>query len=1570
VLGKNGVPTNISRGVELPSTLESYWNELAPRSKRVASSGENGQYTPAKKLNGKYVVDDSLTGSSTRKYCYWKQGMCNPGEEEFMTEPTSEHPDGKPECRQLTEIEPERLYQCLTGRHMYYCPSGEKACPVSEFNGCLGQESNLWRALNITYDEEPDDPFAPYYEIALGSECIDYPVTDDELIVSMEKSLDISNYLTNTTTYTEGVALCARECIRQDDIYNEVLSRTNDNLFSTTNSNTSTTAEATARRQRLLEETSSGDSTTPSGSTDGSVVVVKKRKEEHFVRPCTHFAFSWETGRKAKPENAICYWPGTPMECRDLIKTPKPDDEMRRVYDSYRVNTNPVVRAMLNDTNGTFYELNSERGETRMDGASLREIQLNMSIDLPSGGNVYYVYDHEKGYSDMTWNGTVWDTSTPKTCMRRCGSGYGGAKCDTCLPGYFRNSLSECTSCAAFGDRATSKKMFTFIGFGVFVISVFSLWIFLASNPSRTLDLCLGFNCLSSNKALEMIQLKKDQKEMLRRRHGRGSATLSTESNQDNDNPHEHHNLSFRSEKFKIMLTFIQIFSQFKMNYGVQWPYLTSTYMRYLSGFNLDIIRILPIDCIYRTNYYTVLLMTIFMPFVVLVVCVGVSAMGRLYYRYLILSLPRKCVKTGRLVRGWMPKQHYEQTLIRIAKNILLADDDQENDTLEAIRNKASELDEHYHQDIPPGISYLVRIRHSKSRLVQPDLYQEMITYNIHMLRVRVKERLHYNIFANKVWKILFWAILLGYPSVCMRVMRIYQCEEVGNQLLLKHDLTLLCNTQEWLTMTTGASIATVMYVVGAPLMFWYFLHSARNNKIEYTWKNALPFESRMKTLMVMAKADAQVMGLVWQDPHSMREQKACVVGYLRRRNMRMHRVQHRLGFLYYAYRDSRWWYECLELFRKFLLNGMVVVIKTGDSSQMMLGLTISFVYLMLVLRLKPHLASSDHALMVTTHVQLVVTLFCGLMLSEKLEYMSAFVTNRREARVKEVFALEMLIVVSHLGTVLFGMAAILYERYFSPEMYDIEKRRKHLSNLRKHVQAKVKRRWGGVKMKHKPILKKKKGFDNSLSGIAGFMAHEEEQLLAEDDIEIMTPMGKGLLKSLRSKGLLAKSKKKGSPLGGMFGMNLSKNKNKSKVSPLNNNNNNEQNNQEITMNEQLQALRDAQKSIGEETKKPLDFDWGDEHDDDDGLDSDENDTKSAEIDQKIASFSHKDLSDEEEEIEDNVFELHTVSDVSRFVEHMKYRASQIETSFDSLQDFVKTRAENMKQTYLNDRYDENAGIPTLHKMVKSKIMKLMDKGKNGNGISELHTYLDYVKEQALLRRAVGPVILKKATMKLTEMENNALTSLKNALGMNPDQHTEKLTLEEQEESLEKAVGSVMQCGRITSSIQAEPLLKAGIQMMIKVDKCRELNKMLSASLFGSEEALSSFSQLRSMQDVPMPLQNMIRAMFVLIGSSMKSVEEWNKTKKLCSPSGYTTLQKRIAETSPLLQNMTERVKNSMALTAGHENIAEIPTDKWIAGFACHTWVFGVMTACGMEDPRIAIKEKEEEEQEKNATIR
>ena len=136
---------------------------------------------------------------------------------------------------------------------------------------------------------------------------------------------------------------------------------------------------------------------------------------------------------------------------------------------------------------------------------------------------------------------------------------------------------------------------------------------------------------------------------------------------------------------------------------------------------------------------------------------------------------------------------------------------------------------------------------------------------------------------------------------------------------------------------------------------------------------------------------------------------------------------------------------------------------------------------------------------------------------------------------------------------------------------------------------------------------------------------------------------------------------------------------------------------------------------------------------------------------------------------------------------------------------------------------------------------------------------------------------------------------------------------------------------------------------------------MLNKSLFGSPEALKSFSLVRTMPNVPLPLQNLLRAMFILIGTAPATVQDWNKTKKLCSPAGYNTLKKRIQETSPLLKNMTERVANALKIIDGHDQLNEIPMD-WVAGMGCHTWVFGVMYACGVEDPRTLVEASNEKE--------
>merc|ERR1711871_1471771 len=67
---KAGEVINITRGVELPSSQASWWNELAPKSQRVTSIVGGGP--------------DNIPFSNlgTNAYCYWQQGICKPGEEE------------------------------------------------------------------------------------------------------------------------------------------------------------------------------------------------------------------------------------------------------------------------------------------------------------------------------------------------------------------------------------------------------------------------------------------------------------------------------------------------------------------------------------------------------------------------------------------------------------------------------------------------------------------------------------------------------------------------------------------------------------------------------------------------------------------------------------------------------------------------------------------------------------------------------------------------------------------------------------------------------------------------------------------------------------------------------------------------------------------------------------------------------------------------------------------------------------------------------------------------------------------------------------------------------------------------------------------------------------------------------------------------------------------------------------------------------------------------------------------------------------------------------------------------
>ena len=62
------------------------------------------------------------------------------------------------------------------------------------------------------------------------------------------------------------------------------------------------------------------------------------------------------------------------------------------------------------------------------------------------------------------------------------------------------------------------------------------------------------------------------------------------------------------------------------------------------------------------------------------------------------------------------------------------------------------------------------------------------------------------------------------------------------------------------------------------------------------------------------------------------------------------------LGFLYAGYTKKYWWWECVELFRKLALTGILAFFKPGTPEQLFLGIVLANVFIVGYAREKPYL--------------------------------------------------------------------------------------------------------------------------------------------------------------------------------------------------------------------------------------------------------------------------------------------------------------------------------------------------------------------------------------------------------------------------------------------------------------------------------------------------------------------------------------------------------------------------------------------------------------------------------------
>ena len=99
-----------------------------------------------------------------------------------------------------------------------------------------------------------------------------------------------------------------------------------------------------------------------------------------------------------------------------------------------------------------------------------------------------------------------------------------------------------------------------------------------------------------------------------------------------------------------------------------------------------------------------------------------------------------------------------------------------------------------------------------------------------------------------------------------------------------------------------------------------------------------------------------------------------------------MHDVKHihhvaiarRYGNLFQQYEPSFWYWECIEMIRKLMLTGGLVLAADGSSAQFLIAQIISLLYLVLVIRKLPYENDMDDVLQTIASVSILFTLMAG----------------------------------------------------------------------------------------------------------------------------------------------------------------------------------------------------------------------------------------------------------------------------------------------------------------------------------------------------------------------------------------------------------------------------------------------------------------------------------------------------------------------------------------------------------------------------------------------------------------
>jgi hypothetical protein len=174
---------------------------------------------------------------------------------------------------------------------------------------------------------------------------------------------------------------------------------------------------------------------------------------------------------------------------------------------------------------------------------------------------------------------------------------------------------------------------------------------------------------------------------------------------------------------------------------------------------------------------------------------------------------------------------------------------------------------------------------------------------------------------------VVFWVFLL-YPGLGTKIFRVFKCTDLDGTMLLEADLGVKCWEGEHMQTVGFAIFFLLLYVVGIPLATTLLLYRRQ----------------RSSTLYHPDSIDI-------------------------------------FGSLFLTYKGEYWYFETVEMIKKMILAGGLVLVAPGSSAQLLLGVLVALSFLVVLLDWHPYEESGNNRLQALVTVQILVNLLFGMIM-------------------------------------------------------------------------------------------------------------------------------------------------------------------------------------------------------------------------------------------------------------------------------------------------------------------------------------------------------------------------------------------------------------------------------------------------------------------------------------------------------------------------------------------------------------------------------------------------------------